>query len=337
MSSPISSRGSSSSLVSLCDLNTTTSPISPSQADSSQPNLEEVSIVLFSPLPVQPAISTLPALGLLPKISYTPSKHVIWMHVRSVLEKISRFLRDNWKYILFYILAWALILICHHAVAMTLTIWLGIGLGIGVIVGIITSNFLDKENKYKDYNSLWNWIHYGIQQLDPHGTRQILLATIISSISALIYAIPQAVGCVIGFCIGNQISIKATYQLRFGEEATYTLDKKAHENQIASIQSAINGYQLLKHQMIMQKQIQILLEVNQSANQNAVLSQTMDSLKLETSWPLPYTVDIAGLGRSQTWLSENPNTVIEKANQCIQTLSQTLVHLKQEPDRVIEE
>ncbi|EPJ32775.1 hypothetical protein CP061683_1096A, partial [Chlamydia psittaci 06-1683] len=35
-------------------------------------------------------------------------------HARSVGEKISTFLRDNWKYILLYILAWALILACHH-------------------------------------------------------------------------------------------------------------------------------------------------------------------------------------------------------------------------------
>ncbi|WP_201457066.1 hypothetical protein [Chlamydia sp. 17-3921] len=280
-------------------------------------------------------LSPLPAIASLPKEPYNLPNTCIG-RLRSVAEKINRFLRDNWKYILLYLLAWALIVACHHTVAITLTIWLGIGLGLGVIFGVFSANFLDRENKHSNMNSLWNLMNYGLQQLDPNGTRQILLATIIASISALIYAIPQAVGVVIGFCIGNQISITATYGIRFGDEANYVADAKVHQKKLEKIQRAINERQLLKLQLIMQKQILTLVEKSSLEVEKTELKNSLNLLRLEMNTPLPHIFNLPPAESSATNLLENLDTLIAKTNLQLLALSRQQLHLKQEPGRVME-
>ncbi|QVE49220.1 hypothetical protein SBV42_00350 [Chlamydia crocodili] len=277
--------------------------------------------------------SSIPPLSSLKILPYRPSPKTCLDHVRSVGEKISSFLRDNWKYILLYILAWALILACHHTMAVTLTIWLGIGLGIGVIFGIFTANVLDRKNKYKNTNSLWNLMNYGLQQLDPNGTRQILLATIIASISALIYAIPEAVGITIGACIGNQISILTCYGLRLGDDDNYVADQEAFDKKVANIQKAINQYQLIKNQMIMQKQISAIA----AQQNNPQMTSALHTLQLEMNAPLPYVFDVPKTQYQDRLHFSDPDIVIASANQRILALSQTLTYLRQEPNRVVEE
>ncbi|WP_348662893.1 hypothetical protein [Chlamydia vaughanii] len=278
-------------------------------------------------------ISTLEPLSTLKISPYRPSPKTCMDHVRSVGEKISLFLRNNWKYILLYILAWALILACHHTMAATLTIWLGIGLGVGVIFGIFTATVLDRNNKYKNTNSMWNLINYGLKQLDPNGTRQILLATIIASISSLIYAIPEAVGFTIGASIGNQISILTTYGLRLRDDENYVADQAAFDKKVASIQKAINQYQLIKNQMIMQKQISVIA----MQQNNPELNDVLHTLQLQMHTPLPYTFDVPRTGYQDLLHFSEPDYVIASANQRILALSQTLAYLKAEPNRVVEE
>ncbi|QEM74015.1 hypothetical protein ABCH17_01145 [Chlamydia abortus] len=278
-------------------------------------------------------ISSRPPLSLMNILPYRPAPRTCMDHARSVGEKISTFLRDNWKYILLYILAWALILACHHTMAVTLTIWLGIGLGVGVLFGIFTANVLDRKNKYKNTNSLWNLMNYGLQQLDPNGTRQILLATIIASISSLIYAIPEAVGFTIGACIGNQISILISYGLRLGDDDNYVADRQAFDKKVAHIQKAINQYQLIKNQMIIQKQIS---EIAAQQN-NPQMTNTLHTLQLQMNMPLPYVFDAPKTQFRDHLHFSDPDFVIASANQRILSLSQTLTHLRQEPNRVVEE
>ncbi|WP_235043340.1 hypothetical protein [Chlamydia pecorum] len=258
--------------------------------------------------------------------------------LKTTAETINRFLRDNWKYILLYILAWALIVACHHAVAITLTIWLGIGLGIGLIFwSFLVSNCLDRDNKNPNMNSLWNLINYGLQQLDPNGTRQILLATIIASISSLIYAIPQAVGFVIGFSIGNQIGITATYGLRFGDEANYVADKQAHQKKIRKIKKAIYERQLFKQQLILQKQLQLIASKVLSEEDRQNMLDPLNSLQLGINIPLPYIFDLPPEEGSRTHLLDDIDLLIERTNQQLLSLSQQYLHLQQEPERIIEE
>lgn len=277
------------------------------------------------------AISSREPLSSLSILPYQSSPQTCRDYVRLIGEKISRFLRDNWKYILLYILAWAIILACHHAVAATLTIWLGIGLGAGVIFGIFTSNVLDRQNTYKNINSMWNLMNYGLQQLDPNGTRQILLATIIASISSLIYAIPEAVGFAIGATIGNQISILTIYGLRLGDNS-YVADQEAFNKKVVSIQNALNHYQLIKNQMILQKQISEIAQYQNSGE----LTSALHTLQLQMNFPLPYAFDAPDLEYNDQLHFSNPDLVIATANQRILALSRVLSDLRQEPNRIIE-
>ncbi|BAE81083.1 conserved hypothetical protein [Chlamydia felis Fe/C-56] len=316
----------------------TSSPTSLENVVSTQNLSESTNIPIESPqLPESKInginISSHPPLSHLKILPYRPSPKTCMDHIRSVGEKISLFLRDNWKYILLYILAWALILACHHVMAVTLTIWLGIGLGIGVVFGIFTANVLDRKNKYKNTNSLWNLMNYGLQQLDPNGTRQILLATIIASISSLIYAIPEAVGFTIGACIGNQISILISYGLRLRDDDNYVADRAAFDKKVANIQKAINFYQLVKNQMIMQKQLSAI-----ATQQNTPqMTSTLHSLQLQMNAPLPYIFDMPKMQHQDHLHFSDPDLVIASANQRILSLSQTLTYLRQEPNRVVEE
>ncbi|WP_100934033.1 hypothetical protein [Candidatus Chlamydia corallus] len=304
-----------------------------SSSRSSSPN----SIQSLTPL--SPPISVLNPLSELKIVPYNQGTSSWTARLKNAAEKIGLFVQRNWKYILLYILAWALILVCHHTVALTLTIWLGIGLGIGVVFGIFTATCVDKENKYRHVNSLWNLINHGILQLDPNGTRQILLATIIASISALIYAVPQAVGLVIGFSIGNQLSINTVYGARLGDEATYAIDRKAHQKRIENIEQAINQHQIVKHQMITQKQLNALIEAHRSNQVDPEAANAFTSLKLNLNQPMPYSFSMPECSVPSTYLDLNRNTpddIIARADQCIMTLSQTLQQIKQEPDRIIE-
>nr|CRI42199.1 Uncharacterized protein BN1224_DC9_AM_00030 [Chlamydia pneumoniae] len=288
---------------------------------------------------VSPPISALVALTDLKLVPYNQNSFSWTTRLKNAAEKIGLFLQRNWKYILLYILAWALILVCHHTVALTLTIWLGVGLGIGVVFGIFTATCLDKENKHRHVNSLWNLINHGILQLDPNGTRQILLATMIASISALIYAVPQAVGLVIGFSIGNQLSINTVYGARLGDEATYAIDRKAHKKRIENIEQAINQHQIIKHQMINQKQLNALIEINRNNQTDPATANLLASLKLNLNQPMPYCFSMPECGVTSSYLDLNnnsPDDIIARADQCIMTLSQTLQQIKKEPDRIIE-
>ncbi|VVT42939.1 hypothetical protein BOKEGFJH_00464 [Chlamydia avium] len=275
-------------------------------------------------------ISSRDPLSHLEILPHRPSPQTCKDYLCSIGEKISLFLRNNWKYILLYILAWVIILACHHTMAATLTIWLGIGLGAGVIFGIFTSSALDRKNAYKNINSIWNLMNYGLQQLDPNGTRQILLATIIASISSLIYAIPEAVGFAIGATIGNQISILTIYGLRLGNN-NYVADQETFNKKIENIQSALNHYQLIKNQMIIQQQIS---EIAQHHN-NIELTDALHTLQLQMNSPLPYIFD-SPYGNGGLLHFGNPELVIATANQRILALSYTLMNLRQEPNCIIE-
>lgn len=252
--------------------------------------------------------------------------------VRAVANKIGQFIKTNWKYVLLYMLAWSLILVCYHTIAATLTIWLGIGLGSGIIFGVFTANVLDKNNKYKQVNSLWNLINHGLQQLDPHGTRQFLLATVIAAISSLIYTIPEAIGFSIGAALGNQLSIAAVYGLRLRDDehslGSDTLKK------IQKIKKQINQYQIIKQQILLQKQIDALsLQLN-----SPTITASLESIKLHSNLPLSYFYDITYPHRNDTTLyPEHADTSIQVINTRILSLMQTLALLRQKPNHILED
>lgn len=240
-----------------------------------------------------------------------------------VAEKVGRFLRKNWKYILLYLLAWALILACHHAVAVTLTIWLGIGFGAGLIFGIFTSTVLDPGNK-SPINTSWNLISSGLQQLDPYGTRQLLLATIIASVSALIYAIPQVMGAAIGFVIGNQLSASISYGLRLGHHSTAS---QTHLERIEKIRRTIILYHILKNQMLLQKQINQL----QGGSTDADTSIHASHNSLDFSPILLHIPSFPELHFQTGIPNESNEAMIAAVELRIIALTQTLLQLQSDP------
>lgn len=243
--------------------------------------------------------------------------------LRAVIHTIGDFLQRNWKYLLLYILAWSLILICHSSVAVVLSIWLGIGFGAGVVLGIISANFLDKHNKHPHLNSLWNITNHGLQQLDPNGTRQFLLATIIASISALIYASPHAIGFIIGAFLGNQTSILAAYGRRFKAGPGYVADRDLFNKQEKQIRRAILQCQLVRNQMILQKRLDILQRRSHNQTKTIIIRPLTDRISI----PGDMGNDI---------LYNKSKTAITILNHKIAQLKQSLAHLYDCPTRVIE-
>ncbi|WP_213357554.1 hypothetical protein [Chlamydiifrater phoenicopteri] len=252
-----------------------------------------------------------------------------------ITDKIGEFLKANWKHILLYMLAWALILACHFTVAITLTVWLCIGFAAGIVIGIVSATLLDKENKNKEINSLWNLLNHGITQLDQNGTRQVLLATMVASISGLIYMIPEVVGFIIGTCIGNQISIQACYGIQLGKESVrYLYDPEAFEQRTNSIRHSINECQIFRNLLINQEILTLLLKKYQSSSPEESLTHTVP-IKLtglmnriydfsEPSAPKPISLD-------------NPKIAIELLEKSILALSVRLASITETPDRIVED
>lgn len=258
----------------------------------------------------------------------TPESTQSKSRARAVANTIGDFLQRNWKHLLLYILAWSLILICHSSVAVVLSIWLGIGFGAGVIFGIISANFLDKQNKYPQLNSLWNITNHGLQQLDANGTRQVLLATIIASISALIYASPQAIGFIIGAFLGNQTSTIAIYSRRFQSGPGYIADQKLFEKQEKQIRQAIAQCRLVRNQMILQQRLDWLQKRCSRSHVASTKTITIRPLTGRISLPEDLEDEIA---------HQKPKTAIACLDNKISQLNQMLVQLYDSPTRVIEQ
>ncbi|WP_213318201.1 hypothetical protein [Chlamydiifrater volucris] len=252
-----------------------------------------------------------------------------------ITDKIGEFLKANWKYILLYMLAWALILACHFTVAMTLTIWLCIGFAAGIVIGIVSATVLDKENKHKEINSLWNLLNHGITQLDQNGTRQVLLATMVASISGLIYMIPEVVGFLIGTCIGNQISIQTCYGIRLGQDAVQSLyDPDDFEKRTNAIQHSINECQIFRNLLINQEMLSLLLKKHQKA---AVENAPTFTVPLKLTGLMSRIYDFSNPEAPKPISLSDPKTAIELLEKSILALSVRLASINETPERIVED
>ena len=152
-------------------------------------------------------------------------------HVSKIAAKIGLFLQQKWKTLLLYIFIWTIIIVSYGAmygfgtVGLPLCIGLGVGFGIGIISGIVIALKIDKTNKWAGKNTLWNLVTHYMWDLDEYGTRQILIATIITVVSAAFTASPYAIGTIIGILLGNHILTKICYHLR-GVSTPLSLEQK---------------------------------------------------------------------------------------------------------------
>lgn len=147
----------------------------------------------------------------------------------NVATKTADFVKNNWHTILAYVFAWGVITVTvglmygFEAVAIPLTIGLFCGIAFGIVAGILAVNSFDKTGEH----SPWNYLNKGIQQLDMYGTRQIVLAAVVSALLAASTVYPYLMGAVFGILIGYQIAIKAGSGQNLGRDPTKTKDKEA--------------------------------------------------------------------------------------------------------------
>lgn len=126
-------------------------------------------------------------------------------------RKTANFVRNNWKPLLAYLVAWGVIIVCtglmygFQAVALPITIGIACGIGVGTIAGILTVKVFDPVGKY----TVWNGINYVIEKLDKNGTRQIMSAVAVTVLLAAAVVFPYVLGAFLGILIGNQMAVKA--------------------------------------------------------------------------------------------------------------------------------
>ncbi len=169
-----------------------------------------------------------------------------YSYTSSATAKTIRFVRENYKQIFAYILAWGVIVACSgtlygfEAVALPLTIGFGCGLGVGGIIGILMTTTIDPRNKWRGYNTGWDLINSGVEKLDPHGTRQIVLAISVTVLLAASVIFPYALGAVFGILVGNQVVTKIGQGRNLGQEKT---------DPIAHLERMLNGINNLEERL----------------------------------------------------------------------------------------
>lgn len=186
-------------------------------------------------------------------------------HASKIASKIGLSLQQNWKILLLYILIWTIIIVSYGAmygfetVGLPLAIGLGVGFGIGIISGIIVALKIDKTNKWAGKNTLWNLVTHYMWDLDEYGTRQILIATIITVVSAAFTTSPYAIGAVIGLLLGNHILTKICYHLReiptpLSHEKKLLLEKK-DKKKITHLKNKLKMEFLIRNNLLIKKQL----------------------------------------------------------------------------------
>ncbi|MEG3031409.1 MAG: hypothetical protein RR796_03995 [Victivallaceae bacterium] len=217
-----------------------------------------------------------------------PLSKRILNQTKLVAVRIGLFLRDNWKKIVLYLLTWLIIIGCYGAlcgfecVALPFTIWMSIGFGLGFIFGIITATLLDPKNKWNGKNSLWDLMNLGLLQLDPNGTRQVLLAVVITAISTSLVVFPQVLGAFLGFCAGNQLGVKMCYGIKLGTKDQLLSPKKSKE--IKEYEEARTTHSLIKENLILKKhnlELQHRMDLLEARFSNMERNQTTDSTEEE--------------------------------------------------------
>lgn len=126
-----------------------------------------------------------------------------------VSQKTVAFVKRNWRQIISYFFAWGTIIACtglmygFQAVSLPLTIGMGCGVAFGLITGILTVKVFPSGRV-----TPWNLLNNGIGQLDPNGTRQIVLSVAVTVVLAASVVFPYVLGALFGIFIGIQIATK---------------------------------------------------------------------------------------------------------------------------------
>lgn len=216
-------------------------------------------------------------------------------------------------------LAWGVILACHYTVAIPLTIWLLCGGLIGGVLGILSIKLIEyfKSRPITQTLSIWTVLNSGIQQLDPNGTRQLLLATVIATLSNLIRLIPAPVGLIMGLVMGNHLLASTIHNLRSAPTPQDNLE--LFEHRVRLIQQAIDNQIIFKNQLLLQKQLVTLPKYTLPHSSRPPscsytpyeLTQSHIELKKIDEEIRTTNITILSLKQQLTLLIQDPNRVVE--------------------------
>lgn len=136
--------------------------------------------------------------------------------------RTGRYIKTYWTTILALGIAWGIIIAGigamygFNATALPFTMGMGIGFGVGIMTGILTVKILDPKNSHVNkegwaHNTLWDLINAGLYQLDPNGTRMILLSVVVTVLLWAASFLPTPVGLLFGLLMGNKLATGIGY------------------------------------------------------------------------------------------------------------------------------
>lgn len=165
--------------------------------------------------------------------------HGIGDGIKSSSDKTSKFIKNNWKSIIAYILAWNIVIVCSgllysfQAVAIPLSIGFGGGALLGGISGLLTTHVFDANGNWTGKNTAWDVINIAINHLDPNGTRPIVTSISVTVLLAAAVIYPYVIGALLGALVANQVITKIGFGRNLGP------DPLDHRNKVATIQEQL--------------------------------------------------------------------------------------------------
>lgn len=175
----------------------------------------------------------------------------VFSPLKEGVETIVLFIKNNWKQIIAFVLAWAVIIAGmglmygFSNVAWPLATGLGFGMGFGIIMGIVVAKCVKPSEEWKNKCTLWALINSGFNMLDPNGTRMLVLSVAITVVLAASVVFPTSCGVILGFIVGNHLATTIALRGNLGNGGDKVnqarMDVSAAQQQLAILQGQFNA------------------------------------------------------------------------------------------------
>lgn len=141
------------------------------------------------------------------------SVYILCAHARTGAINVGNYIREHWKILTIYTVAWALIITScgilygFKRTALPLTIGMSAGIGVGITTAILTTKVFDPQAKYRGTNTVVGWFAHKSLVVDPT-TKQIALTILIAVYLAACIKFPHATGGLTGLVVGNFVGVQ---------------------------------------------------------------------------------------------------------------------------------